>query len=246
MSGAGGGEPESRPVDGSSGREPAGRLFIDGSTRAVLWDLDGTLVDSEEQHWQAWRKTMSGRGITISREQFEATFGQRNDAILGAWLGPDTDPATVRELGDVKEARYRELVAADGIEPLPGAAEWIAALGAGGWRQAVASSAPRLNVEVVLHALDLQDRLATIVAAEDVRFGKPEPEVFLTAARRLAAPPSCCVVVEDAVAGVEAARRARMACIGIGPPDFAPADIVVADLTRLAADAFDRLLSRSG
>lgn len=216
---------------------------IDGRPRAVLWDLDGTLVDSEEQHWQAWRETMSGAGITISRPQFDATFGQRNDAILGAWLGANVDPAGVSELGDVKEARYRELVAEQGIQALPGAAEWVDKLASHGWQQAVASSAPRLNVQTVLRTIELDHLLSTIVAAEDVRRGKPEPDVFLTAASRLDVAPRRCVVVEDAVAGVEAARRARMACIGIGPPDFAPADVVVEDLTRLAPDAFDRLLS---
>lgn len=238
-----GGRMDGGPVEGATGMDRTGGRPV---ARAVLWDLDGTLVDSAEQHWQAWRETLEANGFTVTRDQFRATFGQRNDAILGEWLGQDADPAAMRELGDRKEERYRELVAESGIEPLAGARHWIATLEADGWRQAVASSAPRLNVEAVLRALDLDDVLATIVAAEDVRHGKPAPDVFLTAANRLSVEPAGCVVVEDAAAGVEAARRAGMACIGIGATGFAEADIIVRSLADLQAGTFDRLLDRKG
>lgn len=210
--------------------------------RAVLWDLDGTLVDSLEQHYQSWRETLEQHGVRVTREKFLRTFGQRNDAILAGWLGSDADPRLVREIGDAKEVRYRELVAAEGLEPLPGAAEWIATLAAHGWHQAIASSAPRLNVEVVVEALGLSGSFGAVVAAEDVRLGKPEPEVFKTAAQRLGTPDARCVVVEDAAAGIEAARRAGMASIGIGGDGVAAADVRVASLLDLAADAFDRLV----
>ena len=70
------------------------------SLRAVLWDLDGTLVDSEEFHWLSWRDTMRAEGIDLSYEQFLASFGQRNDRILSTWLGADVDPARMRRIGD--------------------------------------------------------------------------------------------------------------------------------------------------
>lgn len=215
-----------------------------GEPRAVLWDLDGTLVDSLEQHWRAWRETVAAEGVEITKAQFRDTFGRRNDAILARLLGADTPPERVRRIGEAKESRYRELVAAGGLEALPGAAEWVARLAVDGWRQAIASSAPRLNVEVVLTVLGLGERFNTSVAAEDVRIGKPEPEVFLTAAARLDVAPARCVVVEDAVAGIEAARRAGMRSIGVGPAHFAPADVVVGSLADLPAGAFDRLMRR--
>jgi beta-phosphoglucomutase len=209
--------------------------------RAVLWDLDGTLVDSAEQHWQAWSETLAAQGLTVTRAQFRQTFGQRNDAILAHWLGDRLTPERARDIGHAKEARYRELVARAGLTPLPGAASWVERLAARGWRQAVASSAPRLNVEVVVDALGLAGYFGALVAAEDVREGKPAPDVFLAAASRLSVAPPQCVVVEDAAAGIEAARRAGMRSVGLGRAGFAPADIVVQSLEDLPRDALDRL-----
>ncbi len=209
------------------------------SVRAVLWDLDGTLVASAEEHWQAWREVLEARGHRVERDHFDRTFGWRNDAILAAWLGGRVAEAEVREIGDLKEARYRELVAAGSLAPLPGAAEWVARLAADGWKQAIASSAPRANVEVVVAALGFERYLDAMVGAEDVRHGKPAPDVFLEAARRVGAAPDRSVVVEDAAAGIEAARAAGMACIGVGN---LPADVSVATLAELKHDQFDRLV----
>src|ERR1700694_1335247 len=178
------------------------------ATRAVLWDMDGTLIDSEEFHWISWRGTMAGEGIAIPHEQFLGAFGLRNDSIIPRWLGPASTPQRVEEIGDAKENRYRKLVRENGILPLPGVDAWVRRLHHEGWAQAIASSAPRLNVEVVLEVLGFTACLESIVAAEDVRRGKPDPKVFLTAASRLRVPPARCIVVEDAPAGVEAARSA--------------------------------------
>jgi beta-phosphoglucomutase len=211
----------------------------------VLWDLDGTLADSKHYHWRSWRAALGAVGMTVTVAQFEASFGQRNDAILSVWLGEGADPALIRRIGEDKEARYRSMVRQEGIAPLPGAADWVAGLHEQGWRQAIASSAPRLNVEAMHQALGFGRRIAALVAAEDVRHGKPEPDVFLAAAERLGVPPARCVVVEDAGAGIEAARRAGMASIGVGAGAVAAADLVVGRLTDLASDAFARLLEES-
>jgi len=215
------------------------------AARAVLWDLDGTLVDSAPHHWIAWRDTMAAEGVSISYDQFLATFGKKNDLILREWLGGDIAPERSGRIGEEKEARYRRLVAARGLVPLPGAAEWVARLWAGGWRQAIASSAPRLNVQAVLTVVDFGGAFDAIVTAEDVRAGKPDPEVFLEGARRLQVSPSRCVVVEDAAAGIEAARRAGMKSIGVTAKGDLPADLAVKSLAGLTQDAFARLLPRS-
>lgn len=210
--------------------------------RAVLWDLDGTLVDSGELHWRAWVETMAAEGIAITREQFLASFGRRNDSFVPEWLGEGATPERVERVGEEKEARYRRLVREHGLAPLPGAARWLARLQEEGWAQAVASSAPRCNVEIMLEALDFRGCFQALVAAEDVQKGKPHPEVFLTAAARLEVEPFRCVVVEDAAAGVEAARRAGMRSIGVARGGARlDADIVVASLAELPADAFDSL-----
>lgn len=209
---------------------------------AVLWDLDGTLVDSEEFHWLSWRDTLRAERIELSYEQFLASFGQRNDRILGGWLGADADPERIRRIGEAKEAEYRRLAQTYGLQPLPGAREWLIQLRNCGWRQAIASSAPAENVEVMLRVLDLRQYLDAIVSAEDVTIGKPDPQVFLTAAAKLGVPPSRCIVVEDAAAGVEGARRGGMKSIGVSRNATLAADIVVKSLADLPPDAFDRLI----
>ncbi len=216
-----------------------------GTPRAALWDLDGTLVDSAPHHWVAWRETMRAEGVAITYEQFLATFGKKNDLIMREWLGEDVDPARGRRIGDDKEAHYRRLVAERGLAPLPGAAEWVARLHAGGWLQAIASSAPNANVEAVLKVVDFGGAFGAVVTGDDVSVGKPDPEVFLTAAARLGVPPSRSIVVEDAAAGIEGARRAGMRSVGVSPHVTLDADVAARSLEDLPPDTFDRLLAHT-
>jgi beta-phosphoglucomutase family hydrolase len=216
------------------------------SRRAVLWDMDGTLIDSEEFHWIAWRETLASEGIIITRDQFLATFGQRNDSIIPQFLGKAATAEAVERIGNTKEERYRELIRRNGISPLPGVAHWIHHLHQEGWLQAVASAAPRANVDAVLDKLSAAQVFQGIVSAEDVHRGKPDPEVFLNAASRLGVPPNRCIVVEDAAAGIEGARRAGMKSIGVSRNGkHLPADVSVASLETLKADTFERLLDDS-
>jgi beta-phosphoglucomutase len=213
------------------------------STRAVLWDLDGTLVDSEELHWRSWEHALRGEGSPVTYDQFKATFGQRNDRILRGWLGPEAPADRIEKIGEAKEVEYRRLAAVHGLIPLPGVAEWLVRLREAGWRQAIASSAPRMNVEVMLRALQLESYFDVIISAEDVTHGKPDPEVFLVAASRVGVPPQRCVVVEDAVAGIEAARRAGMCSIGVSRTATLGGTVSVASLADLPTDAFERLVA---
>jgi HAD superfamily hydrolase (TIGR01509 family) len=211
-------------------------------TRSVLWDLDGTLVDSEEYHWLAWRDSMAAEGVPITHEQFLKSFGLRNDTIVPGWI-PGASAETIQRIGDAKERLYRRLVREGGLKPLPGAREWIDRLASDGWRQAIASSAPRENVDTMLAVLGLAACFQAIVSAEDVTLGKPDPQVFLTAAARLGSAPAQSIVVEDAPAGVEAARRAGMPSIGVrrnGSP--LDADLAVSSLADVPPDGFVRLL----
>ena len=211
--------------------------------RAVLWDMDGTLVDSAEYHWQAWRDTMSRQGVPITHEQFLATFGQRNDSILRQWLGEKATPAVIQRVGDTKEELYRRIVRDRGLAPLPGALEWVRLLQQQGWRQAIASAAPRANIETILDVLQVTNCFQAIVSAEDVHRGKPDPEVFLVAASKLGVRPEHCIVVEDAAHGIQAARAAGMRNIGVNRDGkHLPADVVVKSLDLLAADVFNALL----
>jgi beta-phosphoglucomutase len=211
--------------------------------RAALWDLDGTLVDSEEYHWQSWREVMGAEGVAISRAQFLESFGQRNDRILAGWLGRRASRERVTRVADAKEAAYRRLMRAGGLDWLPGVPGWLDRLQRAGWKQAIASSAPRENVDAVLDVLGATERFDAIVSAEDVREGKPAPDVFLAAAAKVGVPPDRCVVVEDAPAGIEAARRAGMRSIGIRAAEAAAPDIAAASLADLPDDAFEAALA---
>lgn len=211
--------------------------------RAVLWDMDGTLVDSAQYHWQAWRDTMSREGSPITYEQFLETFGQCNDSILRHWLADGATSEVVQRIGNTKEALYRQQVRLQGISPLPGALEWVQQLHLRGWRQAIASAAPAANIETILDVLQIRRCFQAIVSADDVHRGKPDPEVFLTAASKLSIQPKHCIVVEDAKHGIEAARAAGMKSIGVSQTGkHLPADIVVRSLDLLDENAFDRLL----
>lgn len=213
--------------------------------RAALWDVDGTLIDSREYHWLSWRGALAAEGFEVTPEQFAASFGRRNDEILRGYF-PAYSAEEITRVGEAKEVAYRRLVRERGIDLLPGVRRWLDRLREEGWRQAVASSAPRANLEVIIEALGLDDYFAAVAAAEDVTEGKPDPQVFLVAAAKLGVEPASCVVVEDAPAGTEAARRARMRCVGVlSSHGELTADIVVHTLEELPDTAFDDLLATS-
>jgi len=212
-------------------------------SKAVLWDMDGTLVNSEELHWISWRNTMAKEGVVITREQFLSTFGQRNDSIVPAWLGCAATAERIGRIADAKEELYRHLVRRVGVAPELGVATWLDRLKKHGWQQAIASAAPRANIDAVLEALSADHVFQSIVSAEDVHRGKPDPEVYVLAASRVGVLAEGCIVVEDAGAGIEGARRAGMRSIGVSHNGkVLHADVVVESLERLEPDAFDRLL----
>lgn len=215
------------------------------TSRAVLWDLDGTLVDSAECHWLAWREALTAEGYTFDKDFLVATFGQRNDRILRALLGPAATSEEIDRIADAKETCYRALVRKRGLELLPGAELWLKRLRASGWRQALATSAPRANVATMVEVLGLAEYFGAIVVAEDVQRGKPDPQVFLLAAERVGVASYRCVVVEDAAAGVEGARSAGMRSIGVGTKHAElGANLAVSSLVELPEDVFEELLGR--
>ena len=212
---------------------------------AVLWDMDGVLIDTGPLHFRTWADVLAPQGIALTPELFRATFGMNNRGVLTTIYGYEPEAALLTRLSEDKEAAFREGLRA-GAQPLPGVAPWLQRLQARGVRQAVASSGPMENIEAVVEALGIRAYFDTLVSAARMP-GKPDPAVFLEAARRLDAPPAGCVVVEDAIAGIEAARRAGMACLAVTTTNPAEAlsgaSLVVDSLADLPDDAFDRLVS---
>jgi HAD superfamily hydrolase (TIGR01509 family) len=213
----------------------------------VLWDMDGVLVDSGDYHYRAWVQALERQGFSYPPEMFRATFGMDNRGVLATLLGREPDPAWLARVSDEKEAAFRDAIRGQ-AEPLPGVVLWLERLQAAGIRQAVASSAPPANIDLLIDSLGLRDYFAAVVSTAGMP-GKPDPAVFLEAARRIGLPPKRCLVVEDAVAGVAAARRAGMACLAVTTTNprelLGAADLVVDSLTDLTEETFSALLNRA-
>ncbi len=214
----------------------------------AIWDVDGTLVDTAELHFRAWEKVCQELGRPFSRADFAATFGRRNPEIIRHLFGNRFDDPEIAALGDRKEVLYRA-EARSGVTPLPGVAALLEGLHQAGFRQAIGSSAPRANLDLILELTGVQRYFTAVVSSEDTQRGKPDPQVFLIAAGRLGIAPERCVVLEDAVAGVEAARAGGMKCIAVTfvghhPGDRlrqAGADLVVPSLEQVSAETVRRL-----
>jgi beta-phosphoglucomutase len=182
---------------------------------AVLWDVDGTLVDTAELHFAAWLELCREIDRDFTRADFAATFGHRNAEIFAYLFPGGVDPANVVAWGDRKEVLYREATRRQGVELLPGVRPLLEALHAAGYQQGLGSSAPRANLALLTELTGVAPLFRTMIAAEDTQRGKPDPQVFLLGAERLGVTPSRCVVMEDAVAGVQAAKAAGMKCIAV-------------------------------
>jgi beta-phosphoglucomutase len=203
--------------------------------QAVIWDLDGVIIDSAEEHRKSWHRLAQTVGLPFTDEQFYATFGMRNSAIIPKLWGP-MPPERVQELADLKEEYFREFVYNAAI-PLPGAIELLSALHVAGYLQALASSTPAKNIELINELLGLDRYLSVLVSGERVAHGKPAPDIFLKAAAELGVEPAKCLVIEDAVAGVEAAHAGGMRCIAVAGerdlPGLRKAELMVKDLTEV-------------
>jgi beta-phosphoglucomutase len=181
---------------------------------AVIFDMDGVLVDSASAHIESWQVLARELGsAAITPEQFSAAFGRRSGDIIDAWFGV-SEPVAAKKLEERKESLYRDLIRRR-VPAMPGAFELVSRLHAAGVRLAVGSSGPPENVELVCGEMKLDRFMSAIVTGSDVQRGKPDPQVFLIAGERLKTPTSRCVVVEDAPSGIEAAGRAGMKSIGL-------------------------------
>ncbi len=205
---------------------------------AAIFDLDGLLIDSEPLWRRAEIELFSAVGVALSDADCAETTGLRIDEVVAwrhrrsPWTG--LPPAALAErIVD----RVCELIAAEGAGK-PGAAAAVARCAGAGLRLAVASSSPERLIHVALFRLGLASAFGHVVSAEHERYGKPHPAVLLSTAARLGVPPEGCLVLEDSLNGVIAAKAARMRCIAVpevDDPRFALADVRLSSL--LALDA---------
>ena len=213
----------------------------------ALWDLDGTLVDTMEFHLRSWSLALPEFGYPFPAEKFHRSFGMNNTGVLEVFLGWRPEPELATAIGDRKEELFRELLRGN-VRTLPGVRLWLERLRGWGARQAVASSAPHDNIDAMMGELDILPYFDAVVSGYELA-SKPDPAVFLKAAKIIGVAPEACVVMEDAVAGVQAAKRAGMRCIAVTTTNPAEAlheaDIVVDRLSDLSTEAFRALMALS-
>ncbi len=206
--------------------------------RAILWDMDGVLADTSPLHFTTWEVVLSNEGISFDRQQFHKIYGLKNHDLLPFLAGRPIDPQEIERIAGQKELAFRNSLPGN-LSPLPGVVEWLKRFQSLGCKQAVASSAPPENVEALVDELDLRQYFDALVTPGDLP-GKPDPAVFLLAARLLDLPPGKCLVIEDSIPGLEAARRAHMHCLAVtttNPPEaLAGADLVVETMAQLTEE----------
>ncbi len=217
-------------------------------TRAVVWDLDGVIVDSAQAHNASWAEMARRFGVAYDpNKDFKGIFGRHNNDIIRSMWGVN-DQAEVDRMADAKEEFFRQEAA--NLKPLPGVLQLMSGLREHGWKQAVGSSAPMQNIKMLLAATGVGDYMEAISSGDDVSVGKPDPQVFLLAFQRLGIEPQNGVVIEDAPAGVQAARRAGAACLAVTSTQTttalleAGADQVVKSLGEITAADLERLVAQ--
>lgn len=212
---------------------------------AVIFDMDGVLVDSYHAHFESWQKFYGELGVEYDEEKFAADFGRTSRDILRRTLGDGLSDEEVVAWDSRKEALYRDILR-EHFPAMDGAIELIEALKAAGFKLAVGSSGPPENVTLAIDQLAAGAHFDARVTGADVTRGKPDPQVFLIAAERLGMPPGRCAVVEDAVHGITAAKRAGMTAIGLTGTlqrsEMVEADAVVDSLRELSAERVRALI----
>lgn len=216
--------------------------FVEG---AVIWDLDGVLVDTAAYHFSSWRDTLSKRGVSFSQEEFRQTFGMRNAEIIKKIFGDSISSEDMQAIAVEKEMAFRSQITG-GLKALPGVMKLLKELKDNNYKMALATSAPMENVKAILEALGISEYFDAIISDEDVKNGKPDPEVFIKAAVRMGVKVLNCLVFEDSIAGIQAAKGAGMNCIAVSithPAEkLSQADLVVSSLEEVDTKRIQEIL----
>lgn len=213
--------------------------------KGVIWDMDGVLANTAPFHYEAWKKILTPKGIDYSWEEFTSSFGMKNDRIIPQVLGEGLPHEEINRIDIEKEALFREF-AKGRLKPIENVVGLLNLLKGNGFKMAVASSGSPENVESVIEQCRLTHFFSILLNGKMVHNSKPHPEIFLLASEKLAVPPEKCIVVEDAPAGVEGAKRASMKCIAItsthSRDSLKSADIIVDSFKDLNTDSFNKLI----
>lgn len=215
--------------------------------RAIIFDLDGVIIDSHPMHKQAWKTFLSSIGKEVTEQELQFVVeGQKREAILRHFLGELT-PQRVKHYGALKDALSKDSLPE--LKTVCGLDRFLEQIKKAGLPIALASSASRSRVEFVLDRLNLKSSFRSVVAGDDVDRGKPDPTMFRMAAASLGVEARDILVCEDAINGVEAAKAAGMKCLAIAANGRGPilekagADLIVPDFTAVNLQELNRLFA---
>lgn len=207
--------------------------------------MDGVIAQTAPYHIKAWQEVFRKRGVNFTREDFKHYFGRRNDAIIKGALGDGISQEEIDVIADEKERSFRRRIGQN-IRSLPGVIELMTSLPQHGFKMAIGSSTARENIRLITEALGIDKRFQCTIAGRDATEGKPSPQIFLLAAEELGVKPENCIVIEDSVAGVTAAKRAGMLCLAVTNThpgtSLSEADHIVDTLTAVSIKDFEKLL----
>ena len=214
--------------------------------KAVIWDMDGVIADTASYHFEAWQGIFQRRGVDFTEDDFRRNFGQRNDAIIRNNLGEDLSQGEINIIAAEKEEDFRQGIK-NNAKPLPGAIKLLNSLKEYGFSLALASSGTIENIQLITRELGIENLFHAIVSGREVKEGKPSPQGFLLAARRLGVEPQNCIVIEDAIAGVAAAKRGGMHCLAVTSShprtSLTEADLIIDSLEEVTVSDLENLLN---
>lgn len=212
---------------------------------AVIFDMDGVIVDNMPYHRKAWAKFFEMYDPPMILEDFIQHMGKSNEDLLTILFGRKITEEEIRSLGGKKEALYREIYNPD-VAPLPGFIDFLKVLKKNHVKTAVATAAPKVNLDFLLEHIDVRNDFDVLIDDSEVDKGKPNPEIYMKAAKRLGFPPECCLVFEDSLAGIQAAINAGMKVIGVAttnPPEkMLNTDLVIKDFSEISMNRITELM----
>lgn len=216
--------------------------------QAIIFDMDGVIVDSEPLHIKAERQTLAPFDLDISDAEFHAYMGQTPKKLLEGIIAKYALPTTLEAIYPIHAANLLRLYRNE-VTPIPGAIELIAQLAQTGLPLGIASSSDLELIHAVIDKFHLGSAIGAVASGQEMTRIKPHPDIYLTVAERLGVDPARCCAIEDSTAGVRSAKAAGMACIGFQSPNSPGqrhdlADRVVDDLRTLCLDAFASLWAR--
>ena len=223
------------------------KVMAKNEVKAVIWDMDGIIADTAQYHHKGWQIVFRKRGTNYTEEDFRRNTGKRSDTIVREVFGEKIPQNEITEIIREKDETFRQLMGQK-IKLFPGVLKLITALKEHGFKIAIASSAPMENIQLITRSLKIDNRFDAIISGWEVTKGKPHPQTFLLAAEKLGVAAEDCIVIEDAISGVAASKRAGMRCIAVtnttSREELREADLIIDTLEEITVADLNRLLEQ--